>query len=98
MKIYKKALDIADNAGYIYLRKRLNMGVLLKYNFSLVLVKETPDEEGVLTDIQSIDFYGSRFQADKVFFALSFALCRSEYSVLYLFQGEQKIKSTTFKH
>lgn len=29
-KIYKKHLDIADNAGYIYLRERLNMGVSLE--------------------------------------------------------------------
>ena len=70
----------------------------MKQNFSIVLVKETPDEEGVLTEVQSIDFYGSRFQADKVFFALSFALCKSDYSVMYLFAGEQKIKQTTFKH
>lgn len=70
----------------------------MKYNFSLLLVKETPDEDGVITDIQSIDFYGSRFQADKVFFALSFALCRSDYTELYLFQGEQKIKKTSFNN
>ena len=70
----------------------------MKYNFSIVLVKETPDSEGVITEIQSIDFYGSRFQADKVFFALSFALCNSDYSVMYMFAGEQKIKQTTFKH
>lgn len=46
---------------------------------------------------KNIEFYGSLYQAEKVFFALSFALVQSEYTDVLLFAGESQLYETRLR-
>jgi hypothetical protein len=48
--------------------------------------------------VRNIEFYGSRLQADRVFYALSFALPLSDCEKVILFQNDTEISRTTFNH
>lgn len=76
---------VADNADY---RNKKKVRSFLKTFFQISLVSE----DGV----KNIEFRGTLYQAVKVFYALSFALCESEYTELYLFAGESQLNKTTF--
>ena len=64
------------------------MRFFLKQFFQITLVSEDGP--------QNIEFHGTAYQAEKAFFALSFALCESAYTEMYLFAGEFQINKTTF--
>lgn len=61
---------------------------------SYALVLESDIEHSF---IKMIEFVASSVQAEKVFNALSFALCDSEYTKITLFSGEKRINTTTYK-
>lgn len=48
--------------------------------------------------ITNIDFYGSRLQADRAFYALSYALVNSDCEALHLFCGETEVATTKFNN
>ena len=53
----------------------------MKSNFCITLEKSSKPL------VQNIEFYGSRLQANRVFYALAYALCISDYERITLFLG-----------
>lgn len=62
----------------------------MKYNFCITL------EFSSSPLVRNIEFYGSRLQADRAFYALSFALPLSDCESVTLFCGEKEVSRTTF--
>lgn len=63
----------------------------MKSNFCITLEKSSKPL------VQNIEFYGSRLQANRVFYALAYALCISDYERITLFLGENSLSVVTIK-
>lgn len=70
----------------------MNSEVSMKHDFCISLVFSDKAK------CYNIEFYGSLLQAHRAFYALAFALPLSECDEIVLFQGENEISRTTFKH